>query len=368
MASKPNQQDDKSVSPSSPDSPSEEVRKLPTRCVENIDSLVKAVQTLVGNEGTFKIEMRHNSFFVRSAVKIEMKQLLELIAPKGRRLSAWKLDESEMLPHSLGAEADTGHQITANCSSEDDLVVADETANDGNVPEHDVARRQPEPVARKRLDDATAIITQQRHAVVQGALAFGQYTDLRAGRLDPAADIDLVVLSHVHWDHVGTPSDFARATFAVGAGTLDLLRHGAVPGRALQPRRAARRAHRRVPARPPPGESSYEASNARHPPKHTPMPHAAGRLPAALDVFGDGSVHVVDSPGHLFGHVNLLARLASDRYVYLGGDCCHDPRILRGDSGNALYDDGRGGLRSVYVDTGAARRTLDRIAAFVAGH
>ncbi|KAJ8119656.1 hypothetical protein ONZ43_g3439 [Nemania bipapillata] len=47
--------------------------------------------------------------------------------------------------------------------------------------------------------------------------------------LDPEEDIDFVIVSHVHWDHIGTPSDFPSATFVVGSGTLDLLKHGAGP-------------------------------------------------------------------------------------------------------------------------------------------
>jgi hypothetical protein len=72
-------------------------------------------------------------------------------------------------------------------------------------------------------------------------------------------------------------------------------------------------------------------------------------------------VYVLDSPGHLYGHVNLLARSANGKWVYLGGDCCHDPRILSGDQGIALYDDGCGGLRSVHVDTEVARGTIGNI-------
>jgi hypothetical protein len=51
--------------------------------------------------------------------------------------------------------------------------------------------------------------------------------------------------------------------------------------------------------------------------------------------------------------------------VYLGGDCCHDPRILSGEKGIALYDDGRGGLRSVHADTEEAARTVERAARFL---
>ncbi|KAL2011651.1 hypothetical protein VTN00DRAFT_4369 [Thermoascus crustaceus] len=56
---------------------------------------------------------------------------------------------------------------------------------------------------------------------------------LRAGGLDPASDgdggIDYVILSHVHWDHLGTPDDFPHSTFIVGPGTLDLLEKEAPP-------------------------------------------------------------------------------------------------------------------------------------------
>jgi glyoxylase-like metal-dependent hydrolase (beta-lactamase superfamily II) len=194
--------------------------------------------------------------------------------------------------------------------------------------------------------------------------------------LDPAKDIDYVILSHVHWDHVGTSSDFAEATFCVGSGTLDLLKNGAGP---LYPAAlfnddeldAARTIEF-----PPVGGNVNPGT-----PEHTPIPpdtkatlppsagewawRALAGFPAVLDFFDDGSVYVIDSPGHLYGHVNLLLRVGERRYIYLGGDCCHDPRILSGKKGIALYDDGRGGLRSVHVDTGVAQRTLDRIREFV---
>lgn len=200
--------------------------------------------------------------------------------------------------------------------------------------------------------------------------------------LDPAKDVDIVILSHVHWDHVGTPSDFSSATFAVGSGTLDLLRHGAGPlypaeifnddelpvSRTVEFPHVSRT-----------GSGQYDAGE--HAPRHTPTPaNSEAKLPPsaskwaweplaafphALDFFGDGSLYVIDSPGHLYGHVNLLARVGDRKYVYLGGDCCHDPRILSGEKEIALYDDGRGGKRSVHVDTGVARKTLDQITEFV---
>ncbi|KIV87115.1 hypothetical protein PV11_02683 [Exophiala sideris] len=180
---------------------------------------------------------------------------------------------------------------------------------------------------------------------------------LRGGGLDPAKDIDIVILSHVHWDHEGTPEDFSNAQFVVGSGTLHLLANGAgshYPKAIFNPDLLPRD---RTSELPPVSKSATTAADKQT--KHEWKPFAG--FPATVDFFGDGSVYVVDSPGHLFGHVNLLARIAPQKWVYLGGDCCHDPRILTGEKNVALYDDGHGGLRSVHVDTEVAKETLKRI-------
>ena len=44
-----------------------------------------------------------------------------------------------------------------------------------------------------------------------------------------------------------------------------------------------------------------------------------GILPRTIDVFQDGSVLLVDAPGHLPGHMNLLARTGPDGlFISLG--------------------------------------------------
>ncbi|KAF2967680.1 hypothetical protein GQX73_g5891 [Xylaria multiplex] len=198
--------------------------------------------------------------------------------------------------------------------------------------------------------------------------------------LDPEKDVDLVILSHVHWDHIGTPTDFPSTTFVVGSGTLDLLRNGAGP---LYPAELFNTdelpASRTVELPPVPNrDSGFQKYYARpNAPVHTPtpadtqakLPPSANKwswqpfsgFPRTIDLFGDKSVYVIDSPGHLHGHVNLLVRISEKKYVYLGGDCCHDTRILSGEKEIAEYDDGRGGIRSVHVDTGLARKTLAEI-------
>jgi glyoxylase-like metal-dependent hydrolase (beta-lactamase superfamily II) len=182
---------------------------------------------------------------------------------------------------------------------------------------------------------------------------------LRRGGVDPK-DIDVVMLSHVHWDHVGTPSDFTKAQFVVGSGTMHLLANGGGP---LYPAEIFN-----------PDELPAERTNELPPVQEADAPRAfktqltelrwkpLSGFPASIDFYGDGSLYIIDAPGHLFGHINLLARTGPKKWVYLGGDCCHDPRILSGEKGIALYDDGKGGLRSVHANTDAAAATVENIA------
>ncbi len=188
---------------------------------------------------------------------------------------------------------------------------------------------------------------------------------LRLGNIDPATDIDIVMLSHVHWDHIGTPSDFVSSQFIVGSGTLHLLENGApphYPKEIFDPDLLPRDRTRELP---PTDPNSTTAAPASAQTKHTW--NRLFSFPSAADFFGDGSVYIIDAPGHLFGHINLLCRAGPHKWVYLGGDCCHDVRILTGEKDIALYDDGHGQLRSVHVDTDKAKDTLTKIRPLLKG-
>ncbi|KAL6804897.1 beta-lactamase-like protein [Trichoderma sp. SZMC 28013] len=201
--------------------------------------------------------------------------------------------------------------------------------------------------------------------------------------LDPTKDIDFIIISHAHWDHTGMPSDFPTATFAVGSGTLDLFQNGAGPAYpSIFFNKDELPALRTVEFPALVRTGTY--GNEPFAPKHTPLPSNTqakppaaasswtwkpfGDLPNTLDFFGDGSLYVVDTPGHIYGHVNLLARLGERRWAYLAADCCHDRRLVTGEKEIGLYDDGHGGLRSIHTDTEEARRSLERLKTFLKNH
>lgn len=136
---------------------------------------------------------------------------------------------------------------------------------------------------------------------------------LAKGGLTPA-DIDFVCISHCHWDHAGCTHAFAQSTFLVGDDCHTLFT-----------------------------DSYPENPDAMYPSDLLPSDRtrylqvaewdAIGPFPRAFDFYGDGSVYIVDSPGHLAGHVNLLVRTSADgAWIYLAADSAHHWKILTGES------------------------------------
>jgi glyoxylase-like metal-dependent hydrolase (beta-lactamase superfamily II) len=104
--------------------------------------------------------------------------------------------------------------------------------------------------------------------------------------------ITFVGISHYHYDHVGQASNFPDATLLMAQADID------APGRGAQP----------------------DASQLDH------WIHGRGatrRITGDADVFGDGSVVMLDLPGHTPGHHGLLVRLPQDGVVILSGDAAH---------------------------------------------
>lgn len=105
--------------------------------------------------------------------------------------------------------------------------------------------------------------------------------------------IALIGISHYHYDHTGQAAAFPQATLMIGKGDFEAIKANA-PGsdaKALAP---------------------WMTGTAKSEP-----------IRRDKDVFGDGSVVMLDLPGHTPGHHGLLVRLARGGTILLSGDVAH---------------------------------------------
>ncbi|KAL2862471.1 MBL fold metallo-hydrolase [Aspergillus lucknowensis] len=126
------------------------------------------------------------------------------------------------------------------------------------------------------------------------------------------ADIDAVIWSHHHFDHVGDMTTFPPTTkLVVGPGFKEHY----------------------MPAFPTdPASTLCEAAWRDREVQELSFDSAAALQIGgfnAIDYFGDGSFYLLDAPGHTFGHMAGLARVARENnsgdsdFVFMGGDTCH---------------------------------------------
>jgi glyoxylase-like metal-dependent hydrolase (beta-lactamase superfamily II) len=186
---------------------------------------------------------------------------------------------------------------------------------------------------------------------------------LRRGGLEPS-EIGTIILSHIHYDHVGTPSDFPNAQFIVGSGTRYLLENG------MKYHSAAHFEKDLLPH-----DRTIELPNHAHPIGNSSPPTATSNpyipntsltwsslppFPNVIDLLGDGLLYIIDSPGHLPGHLNVLARVSADQWIYLAGDACHHARILDGKTEMATWEES-GQTVCIHTEKELASETLGRI-------
>jgi glyoxylase-like metal-dependent hydrolase (beta-lactamase superfamily II) len=109
------------------------------------------------------------------------------------------------------------------------------------------------------------------------------------------AQVRFVGISHYHGDHTGQASQFPSATLLIGKADWDAIND----------------------------PKSAGASSAQF---FTPWMSGGGKvepLPGDKDVFGDGSVLVLNTPGHTPGHHSLLVKLKTMGNVLITGDLAH---------------------------------------------
>ena len=137
--------------------------------------------------------------------------------------------------------------------------------------------------------------------------------------------IEFVGISHYHGDHTGQASAFPQARLIMGAGDIEALRRD-----------------------PPPGGSA---------PTHL-APWLAGEAPVSaltedMDVFGDGSVVVLMTPGHTPGHTSLLVKLPRGNVILSGDLWATHQNVLR---------DSMPEFNTSRAETAASRERIRRMA------
>lgn len=100
-----------------------------------------------------------------------------------------------------------------------------------------------------------------------------------------SADIKAMGVSHTHPDHIGNVEMFPQATLYVQ-------------------------------------KAEYDWPGANNEPRFKPS-HPVELLTGDKDVFGDGSLTILSTPGHTPGHQSLLVKLPKTGAVVLSGDAVH---------------------------------------------
>jgi glyoxylase-like metal-dependent hydrolase (beta-lactamase superfamily II) len=129
-------------------------------------------------------------------------------------------------------------------------------------------------------------------------------------RLD---QVKYVIPSHLHFDHAGGLYLFPNATFLIGEGELGFAYH------------------------PDDAERPYYLMEDIRPTRDFRWIETG----ADFDLFGDGSVIILFSPGHTPGSVALFVRLPQQNLI-LTGDACHYQHELDHGVADALHDHARG--------------------------
>jgi N-acyl homoserine lactone hydrolase len=144
---------------------------------------------------------------------------------------------------------------------------------------------------KPRVDEASTVIAQ-----------------LGERGLDPL-DVDVVVMTHLHYDHAGAVGEFPSSTFVVDQAEWNAAASG----------RVSQGYVRRL------FDHAFDWRAIDFTGRAVTSFASFGRT---VDLFGDGSVRLLSTPGHTLGHVSVLLRLASGRELLLTGDAAAARRSI----------------------------------------
>ncbi|KAJ7064337.1 beta-lactamase-like protein [Mycena amicta] len=120
--------------------------------------------------------------------------------------------------------------------------------------------------------------------------------------------IESVIWSHAHFDHTGDMSKFPNSTTLLIGSETNVSTYPANPDSFIQESDLAGRTLSKI---------DFSSANLTF------------NGLKAIDYFGDGSFYLLDTPGHLPGHLTALARVTRSSFIVLGGDSFHHGGQLR---------------------------------------
>jgi N-acyl homoserine lactone hydrolase len=137
------------------------------------------------------------------------------------------------------------------------------------------------------------------------------------------SDVGVAIMTHLHMDHASAISEFTSATYVLGAGEWHAFH-----------------AHRLA-------LNGYVRHHVEHAVEYKEVPYDSAAIDSystfgrAYDLFGDGSVRLVATPGHTHGHQSVILRL-KDREALVTGDAIYYLRTLEDERrGWAMADEHR---------------------------
>lgn len=172
-------------------------------------------------------------------------------------------------------------------------------------------------------------------------------SQLRKRGLEPA-DIAVVILTHLHEDHASAIEAFPDAQFVLSATEWEAATTGRLP--------LLRGYH--------PNHYDYAFDYATVD-FDTDLVESYGPFGRSFDLFGDGSVRLIYTPGHSAGHTSVILRLPRRDFVIVA-DAAYDWKQLHGEGEPLMMADEHNWRRSLR-ELQAYRRTYP-YALMVPGH